>query len=84
MINSDRFSILYITLFRHRTCTYLHGGADRLLVLVSNGQVAAPSDWAYTGMFPVGDPSCGTLIAVCVSVCVCVSADISLNCAKND
>ena len=40
----------------------------------------------YTGMFPVGNTSCRTLIAVCVSVClsVCVSADISLNCAKND
>ena len=35
-----------------------------------------------TGMFPVGDTSCRTLIAVCV--CVCLSADISLNCAKND
>ena len=38
----------------------------------------------YTGMFPVGDTSCRTLIAVCVCVSVCVSADISLNCAKND
>ena len=48
----------------------------------------------YTGMFPVGDTSSGTLIAVCVCVCVCVcvsvsqcvclSADISLYCAKND
>ena len=40
----------------------------------------------YTGMFPVGDTSCRTLIDVCVCVCVCVSlsADISLNCAKND
>ena len=54
----------------------------------------------YTGMFPVGDTSCRTLIAACVCVracarararsacvcclCVCVSADISLNCAKND
>ena len=41
-----------------------------------------------TGMFPVGDTSCRTLIDVCVCVCVCVcvslSADISLNCAKND
>ena len=36
----------------------------------------------YTGMFPVGDTSCKTLIAVCVSVCL--SADMSLNCAKND
>ena len=35
----------------------------------------------YTGMFPVGDTSSGTLIAVCV--CVCLSADISLYCAKN-
>ena len=41
---------------------------------------------SYTGMFPVGDTSSGTLIAVYVCVCVCVSlsADISLNCAKND
>ena len=42
----------------------------------------------YTGMFPVGDTSSGTLIAVCVCVSVCqcvrVSADISLYCAKND
>ena len=39
----------------------------------------------YTGMFPVGDTSSGTLIAVCVCVCLSVylSADISLNCAKN-
>ena len=35
-----------------------------------------------TGMFPVGDTSSGTLIAVCV--CVSLSADISLYCAKND
>ena len=41
------FSRLYMTLFRHRTCTYLHGRADRFLVSVSNGQVAALSDWAY-------------------------------------
>ena len=41
------FSSLYMTLFRHRTCTYLHGRADRFLVSVSNGQVAALSDWAY-------------------------------------
>ena len=52
MINNDSdtfrsFSRLYLTLFRHRTCTYLHGRADRCLVLVSNGQVAALSDWAY-------------------------------------
>ena len=26
---------------------YLHGRADKFLVLVSNGQVAALSDWAY-------------------------------------
>ena len=38
--------------------------------------------FVYTGMFPVGDTSCRTLIAVCV--CVCLSADISLNCAKID
>ena len=49
----------------------------------------------YTGMFPVGDTSSGTLMPyVCVCVCVCVSqsvsqsvslsADISLYCAKND
>ena len=43
-------------------------------------------------MFPVGDTSSGTLIAVCVCVracvrvsqCVSLSADISLYCAKND
>ena len=42
--------------------------------------------YGFTGMFPVGDTSCRTLIDVCVCVCVCVSlsADISLNCAKND
>ena len=52
MVNNDydkfrSFSHLYMTLFRHRTCTYLHGRADRFLVSVSNGQVAALSDWAY-------------------------------------
>ena len=26
----------------------------------------------YTGMFPVGDTSCRTFIAVCVCVCICV------------
>ena len=36
-----------MTLFRHRTCTYLHGRTDIFLVSVYNGQVAAPSDWAY-------------------------------------
>ena len=34
-----------MTLFCHRTCTYLHGRADRFLVSVSNGQVAALSEW---------------------------------------
>ena len=47
MINSDRFPRFYMTLFRHRTCTYFHGRADRFLVSVSNGQVAALSDRAY-------------------------------------
>ena len=52
MVNNDfdkfrSFSRLYMTLFRHRTCTYLRGRADRFLVLVSNGQVAALGDWAY-------------------------------------
>ena len=52
MVNNDydkfrSFSRLYMTLFRHRTCTYLHGRADRFLVSVSNGQVAALSDRAY-------------------------------------
>ena len=52
MVNNDydkfrSFSRLYMTLFRHRTCTYLHGRTDRFLVSVSNGQVAALSDWAY-------------------------------------
>ena len=28
---------------------------------------------SFTGMFPVGDTSCRTLIDVCVCVCVCVS-----------
>ena len=51
MVNNDHdkfrsFSRLYLTLFRYRTCTYLHG-ADRFVVSVSNGQVAALSDWAY-------------------------------------
>ena len=46
MVNNDcdkfrSFCRLYMTLFWHRTCTYSHGRADRLLVLVSNGQVAA-------------------------------------------
>ena len=36
-----------MTLFLHQTCTYLHGRADRFFVLVSNGQVAALSEWAY-------------------------------------
>ena len=52
MVNTDydkfrSFSRLYVTLLRHRTYTYLHGRADRFLVLVSDGQVAALSDWAY-------------------------------------
>ena len=52
MVNNDfdkfrSFSRLYMTLFQHRTSTYLHGRADRFLVSVSNGQVAALSDWAY-------------------------------------
>ena len=52
MVNNDydkfrSFSRLYMTLFRHRTCTYLHGRVDRFLVSVFNGQVAALSDWAY-------------------------------------
>ena len=52
VVNNDydkfrSFSRLYMTLFRHRTCIYLHGRADRFLVSVSNGQVAALSDWAY-------------------------------------
>ena len=51
IVNNDydkfrSFSRLYMTLFRHRTCTYLHGRADRFLVSVSNGQVAALGDWA--------------------------------------
>ena len=51
MVNNDcdklrSFSRFYMTLFRHRTCTYLHGRAERFVVLVSNGQVAALSDWA--------------------------------------
>ena len=54
------------------------------------GEVRNKVYYYYTGMFPVGDTSCRTLIDVCVCVCVCVyvcvslSADISLNCAKND
>ena len=52
MVNNDydkfrSLSHLYMTLFWHRTCTYLDGRSDRFLVLVSNGQVAALSDWAY-------------------------------------
>ena len=51
MVNNDydklrSFSRLYRTLFRHRTCTCLHGRAERFLVLVSNGQVAALGEWA--------------------------------------
>ena len=66
--------------------------ADSYLLLRNTILVAPPGgqsvmDQYYTGMFPVGDTSSGTLIAyVCVCVCVCVSlsADISLYCAKND
>ena len=52
MVNNDydkfsSFSRLNMTLIRHRTSTYLHGKADRFLVAVSNGQVAALSDWTY-------------------------------------
>ena len=48
-----------MTLFRHRTCTYLHGRADRsFLVLVSNGQVAALGDWAYCQSALVRPPVC--------------------------
>ena len=55
MVNTDydkfrSFSRLYVTLLRHRTCTYLHGRADRFLVLVSDGQVAALSD----GLLSIG------------------------------
>ena len=32
----------------------------------------------YTGMFPVGDTSCRTLIDVCVGVCVCVCVCVSV------
>ena len=39
MINSDRFPVFIIII--------LHGRADRFLVLVSNGQATALSDWAY-------------------------------------
>ena len=46
MVNSDyelfiSFSRLYMNLFRHQTCTYLHRRADIFLVSVSSGQVAA-------------------------------------------
>ena len=30
----------------------------------------------HTGMFPVGDTSSGTLIAVCVCVCQCVRVSV--------
>ena len=33
----------------------------------------------YTGMFPVGDTSSGTLIAVCVCVCVSVCPCVSVS-----
>ena len=49
---------------------------------LSNINAAVVIHYYYTGMFPVGDTSSGTLIAVCV--CVSLSADISLYCAKND
>ena len=44
MVNNDydkfrSFSRLDMTLFRHRTCTYLHGRADRFLVSVFNGLI---------------------------------------------
>ena len=43
MVNNDydkfrSFSRLYMTVFRHRTCTCLHGRADRFLVLASDGR----------------------------------------------
>ena len=52
MVNNDydkfrSFFCLYMTLFRHRTCTYLHGRTDRFLVSVSNGQVVALNECAY-------------------------------------
>ena len=66
----------------------------RCVYRVRLSSVKSVSLTVYTGMFPVGDTSSGTLIAVCVCVCVCVcvsvsqcvclSADISLYCAKND
>ena len=40
----------------------------------TNGPSAALYNRCYTGMFPVGDTSCRTLIAVCVCVRVCVCA----------
>ena len=36
----------------------------------------------YTGMFPVGDTSCRTLIDVCVCVCVCVCQSVRRHIAK--
>ena len=35
--------------------------------------------YLYTGMFPVGDTSSGTLIAVCVCVCQSVSQSVSVS-----
>ena len=54
-----------------------------LLICISRSAQCNTNNNYITGMFPVGDTSCRTLIAA-VCVCVCLSADISLNCAKND
>ena len=48
MINSDRFPVFTGLYFGIELAhNYLHGRADRSLVLASNGQVAALNDWAY-------------------------------------
>ena len=36
--------------------------------MIASGQDPV-TPFAYTGMFPVGDTTCKTLIAVCVCVC---------------
>ena len=77
MVNNDydkfiSFSRLYMTLFRHRTCIYFHGRADRCLVSVSNGQAAALRDWAYyqKALFLLNPVGSVALLTIAASVSI--------------
>ena len=52
------FNNIAVLLYTHIATSY---NISVVVALINN----------YTGMFPVGDTSCRTLIAVCVCACVC-------------